>query len=76
MDETEIKLTILSMLKKKSSGFDGITAKMLKFVLGEVLWLLLYFVNYSMVSFSFAERLKLAIVVLVYKKDACDAKEN
>lgn len=33
VDEAEIKSTIISMLDKKSSGFNEITAKMMKFVL-------------------------------------------
>lgn len=67
--EAEIKPTITP----KSRSFDGITTKVLKFMLGEVL---LYLVNYPVMSGSFPKRLKLAIFVLFYKNDACDAKET
>lgn len=43
---------------------------------GEMLAPLPYLVNYSVVSKSLAERLKLVIVVPVYKEGACEAKEN
>lgn len=33
VNEAEIKSTIISMLNKKSSGFNDITTKMMKFVL-------------------------------------------
>lgn len=76
VSETEIKSVIENLNNKKSSGADGISTKIIKFVHSEILRPLVYLVNLSVSTGIFPECLKRAIVIPIHKKGDPSLVEN
>jgi hypothetical protein len=66
--ETEITRAIMSLKSKNSSGYDGISNKILKLCREKIGKPLAYIFNKSIFSSAYPERLKYAIIKPIYKK--------
>jgi hypothetical protein len=66
--ETEITRAIMSLKSKNSSGYDGISNKILKLSTEKISKPLAYIFNKSIFSGVYPERLKYAIIKPIYKK--------
>jgi hypothetical protein len=66
--ETEIKNIIHSLKAKNSSGYDGITSKILKVCASLISYPLTHICNHSLLTGIFPNRLKVSIVRPLYKK--------
>lgn len=69
IDESEVKKIIKDMQAKTSVGFDGISSKLLKYIAPAIIAPLTMIINQSLILGIFPERLKLAKVVPIYKKN-------
>ena len=68
VSEVEVMCIIKSLKSKGSSGYDGISSKILKQCAGSVIKPLTYICNLSLTTGIFPERCKFAIVRPIYKK--------
>ena len=72
----EINEAIINLKNKPSTGFDGITANMLKIVKDNILHQLVYLFNLSINQGCFPDTLKLAKVVPILKNGSPEEVEN
>jgi hypothetical protein len=68
VSEAEVRSIIKSIRSKETSGYDGISSKILKQCASTIIKPLTYICNLSLISGTFPERCKLAIVRPIYKK--------
>jgi hypothetical protein len=66
--ETEITRTTLSLKSKNSSGYNGISNKIMKLCRQQISKPLSYVINKSIFMGVYPERLKYAIINLIHKK--------
>ena len=69
ISEKEISETISSLKTKNSSGFDGISTKLLKVIKTEITKPLTCLINQCLKTGTFPDNLKLAKVIPLHKKD-------
>lgn len=74
--EDEIKLIVRSLKNKKSTGYDNISTKLLKFIIDDVAPVLTFIVNNSFSQGIFPENLKLSSVVPILKSKASFKLDN
>jgi hypothetical protein len=68
VSEVEVMSIIKSIKSKETSGYDGISRKILKQCANTIIKPLTYICNLSLTTGTFPERCKLAIVIPIYKK--------
>ena len=68
-NEEQIKKVIYSLHTKHSSGHDGISVKLLKFLAPALVRPLTLIINQSLITGIFPDKLKVAKVIPLYKKD-------
>ena len=68
VSEVEVMSIIKSLKSKETSGYDGISSKILKQCASTVIKPLTFICNLSLTTGTFPERCKLAIVRPIYKK--------
>jgi hypothetical protein len=66
--EAEIKITVMSLKSKNSTGYDGISKRILKHCVKSISKPLTHIFNNSLFTGIFPERCKYAIVRPIYKK--------
>jgi hypothetical protein len=76
VDTNYINKIIRSLPDKSSSGEDGISSKLLKFISPALLDPLTVIINQSLISGIFPEKLKIAKVFPLYKKDDSNIVDN
>ena len=69
VDEKAVKKTIHNLPIKHSCGFDGISSKMLQIIEPVILKLLTIVINQVLCTGMFPDKLKIAKVIAVFKKD-------
>lgn len=70
---SEVEMIINSLDSKKSSGFDRISASIIKEISSIISPILSYLINFSFINGIFPESLKVAVVIPLFKKgDICD----
>lgn len=75
-DESEILKIILSLKNSKSSGYDGISTKIVKYCALYLCKPISHIVNLSFSQGKFPEALKLSIIKPLFKKDDCTIINN
>ena len=68
LTEAEVQAIVMSLKSKNSTGYDGISNKILKYCVHSISKPLTYVFNFSLTTGTFPERCKFAIVRPVYKK--------
>ena len=69
IDKDDVMKTITSLKAKESAGYDGLSTKLLKIIGPVILKPLTLILNQSLVTGIFPDKLKIAKVVPLYKKD-------
>ena len=69
INEKDTEKYMRSLHTKTSSGYDGISTKLLKFLSPGLIKPLILIINQSLIRGIFPEKLKLAKVIPLYKKD-------
>lgn len=69
VDEETIRKTINNLPTKNSSGFDGISSKLLKIIEPAIIKSLKLLINQVLKSGIFPDKLKIAKVIPIFKKD-------
>ena len=65
----DVKKTIMSLRSKTSSGHDGISTKLLKFISPALIESFRIIINQSLITSIYPHRLKIAKVIPIYKKE-------
>ena len=76
VDENHIAKTLASLRTKNSSGHDGISTKLLKFISPALLKPLTIVINQSLITGIFPDKLKIAKVIPLFKKNDASVIDN
>ena len=76
IDESNFDKVIQSLHTKTSSGHDGISVKLLKYLAPGLRQPLTFIINQSLLTGIFPEKLKLAKVLPLFKKNDCMIMDN
>ena len=69
VDNNDVKKTIMSLRSKTSTGHDGISTKLLKFISPALIESFRIIINQSLITGIYPHRLKIAKVIPIYKKE-------
>ena len=76
IDESNFDKVIQSLHTKTSSGHDGISVKLLKYLAPALRQPLTFIINQSLLTGIFPEKLKIAKVLPLFKKNDCKIMDN
>ena len=69
VDNNDVKKTIMSLRSKTSTGHDGISTKLLKFISPALIESFRIIINQSLITGIYPHKLKIAKVIPIYKKE-------
>ena len=69
VDNNEVKKTIMSLRSKSSTGHDGISTKLLKFIYPALIESFRIIINQSLITGIYPHKLKISKVIPIYKKE-------
>ena len=76
IESSHTKKKINDLKNKTSSGFDGISLSLLKYISAPLLEPLTLIINQSLTTGIFPHKLKIAKIIPIYKKDKIDVLDN